>query len=760
MTQATHPRGMTRRAFLQAGGCLVVSFAIPLGLAKAAGPGGSGGKYDGVNLVPTDKVDSFIAITSDGSVIARNGKVDLGTGIRTAFSQIVAEELDVPLTSVSMVLGDPDRTPNQGRTIASASIQVSAIPMRKAAAQARQFLLQLASKQMNVPIKQLSVSDGVITAGKGKQRLNYGELVQGQSFDLEIAEDAPLKDPEKYKFVGKPVPRVDIPTKVTGGLIYVHDMRLPNMLHARVVRPPYGGRDSGDMIGSSLESVDKDSVAHIHSLVDVVTIKDFVAVLAEREEDAIDASRQLKVSWKTPPALQDLSDLKQALTDHPADKRPLKQQGDIEKALKGNDTALRATYVWSYQMHASIGPSCGLAEWKDDQLTVWTGSQNPHVLHADIAELLDLPTDKLRVVRMEAAGCYGRNCADDASAEAALLAHRLKRAVRVQLMREEEHVWEPKGTAQLMQVQGAVTGKNTLAYDFTTAYPSNGAPLLAALFTGRTSSKPETWTMADRTSVPQYRCSDLNVVARDMAPIVRASWLRGVSALPNVFAHESFMDELASAEKADPVEFRLRFMENPRAIALTKAVADRANWSSRSAPNLSDKSNDGLLRGRGFSQHQYVHGAFPGVGAAWGAWAIEIDVDPATGYIRVNRVVVGQDAGLMINPAGIRHQIHGNVVQSVSRLLHESVHFDDQGVTDREWGAYPILKFSEVPKIEVVLMPDNGNPPLGSGEAASVPSGAAMANAIFDATGVRMREAPFTPERVKAALASRKESEA
>lgn len=754
MADGNQRHGWTRRGFLQAGGCLVVSFALPSGLVKAAGPGGSGGKYDGVQLVPTDQVDSFIAITSDGGVIGRSGKVDLGTGIRTAFSQIVAEELDVPLSSVSMVLGNTDETPNQGRTIASASIQVSAVPMRRAAAQARQFLLRHAAQRLGVPVKQLSVRDGVISAGG--QRVSYAELVEGEAFDLDVSEDAPLKDPSDYRLVGKPVARVDIPAKVTGGLIYVHDMRLPGMLHARMVRPPYGGRDAGDMIGHSLESVDKSSVAHIPTLVEVVAIKDFVAVVAEREEDAIDAARHLKVSWKTPPALQDLSDLEQALLDHPADNRELKKEGDSAKALDNNDGTVRANYVWPYQMHASIGPSCGLAQWQDDQLHVWTGSQNPHVVHEDIAELLDLPVEKIKLIRMEAAGCYGRNCADDAAAEAALLANRLKRPIRVQLMREEEHVWEPKGTAQLMQVQGAVTGEHTLAYDFKTAYPSNGAPLLAALYTGRKSSKPESWTMADRTSVPQYRCPDLHVVARDMAPIVRASWLRGVSALPNVFAHESFIDELAAAEKADPVAFRLRFMEEPRAIALVKAVAKRAGWSSRPAAELVEKGSDGILRGRGFSQHQYVHGAFPGVGAAWDAWAIDIEVDAETGHIRVRRVVVGQDAGLVVNPAGVTHQMHGNVVQSISRLLHEKVSFDANGVTDREWGAYPILKFAEVPQIDVILMPANGNPPLGSGEAASVPSAAAMANAIFDATGVRMREAPFTPERVEAALNQRK----
>lgn len=654
-----------------------------------------------------------------------------------------------------MVLGDTDRTPNQGPTIASASVQVSAVPMRRAAAQAREFLLQEASRRLGVPVDQLSLKDGVIVAGAGQPGISYGELVRDKTFSMEVSDTVPLKDPKDYTFVGKPVPRVDIPAKLTGGLIYVHDMRLPGMLHARVVRPPYRGRDGGDMVGTSLESVDRDSVAHIPGLVDVVVIKDFVAVVTEREEDAIDAARALKVTWKAPPPLPDLSDLAQALRANPDKVRSLDKTGDIDAALKDNAKTLRATYVWPYQMHGSIGPSCGLAHWKDGLMTVWSGSQNPHNLHSDIAELLELPEEKIRVVRMEASGCYGRNCADDAAAEAALLAHHLGRPVRVQLMREEEHGWEPKGTAQLMEVAGRVTGQNTLAYQFTTRYPSNGSPVLPLLMLGRESSVPIVFEMGDRTAIPQYRYSDSDIVALDMPPIVRSSWIRGVAALPNVFAHESFVDELAAAEKADPVEFRLRFMEDPRPIALVKAVAERAQWTPRPAPHGKDRTEDGWLRGRGFSQHRYVHGAFPGVGASWCCWAIDVEVHPDTGYVRVRKVVAGQDCGMIVNPAGVRHQMHGNVIQSISRSLKEEVTFDERGVTNLEWGTYPILTFQEIPDIDLILMPGNGNPPLGAGESASVPSAAAIANAIFDATGVRLREAPFTPERVKAALTAR-----
>ena len=752
------PDRPARRAFLQAGGVLLVSFALsPVG-GKSQGGASSGALMrSGSELVPKNSVDSFIAVTADGRIIACNGHVDLGTGLKTAFAQIVAEEMDVAFERVTMILGDTDRTPNQGPTIASASIQVSAVPMRRAAAQARQFLVGEAARRLQLPVLQLRVQDGVVL-GPGVS-LPYGALVEGRRFALEVSEDAVLKDPSTYTIVGQAVARVDIPAKVTGGLVYVHDMRVPGMLHARMVRPNHPGRDVGSLVGASLEAVDAASIAHIAGIVKVVVIKDFVGVVAEREENAIKAARALRVTWKGWDALPDMTDLASVLRAIPDKVRVLKESGDVTRAMQGQRNTLKATYIWPYQMHGSIGPSCGLADFKDGFLTVWTGSQNPHALHSDLAVLLELPEDRIRVVRMEAAGCYGRNCADDATAEAALLSRAVGRPVRLQLMREEEHAWEPKGTAQLMEVAGALTDANALVYDFDTRYPSNGSPLLALLHTGRQPGEPNVFEMGDRTAIPQYRCDNLRVVARDMPPIVRSSWIRGVAALPNVFAHESFIDELAYRDGADPVAFRLRFMDEPRAIELVKAVAQRANWRARTDPERGNGGPGkvaGTLRGRGFSQHRYVHGKFPGVGAAWSAWAVELDVDPATGGVSVQRVVVGQDCGLIVNPAGVVHQIHGNVLQTISRTLKEYVRFDSRGVTSLEWGAYPILTFPEVPEIEVLMMPALGNPPLGVGESTSVPGPAAIANAIFDATGVRLREAPFLPERLKAAIAARK----
>lgn len=712
-----------------------------------------------VNLVSRGRVDTYIAITADGDVIASNGHVDLGTGIQTAFAQIVAEELDVNLERVKMVLGDTDRTPDQGPTTASASIQSAAVPMRRAAAQARQFLLRKAAEFLSADLRDLNVVNGRITSSRTDGSVTYAELLRGQSFDLDIDASAPVKDPRDYRIVGKPVPRVDIPKKVTGQLTYVHDMRLPGMLHGRIVRPPYRGRDSGSMLGTSLLSVDKSSIAKIPGVVAVVVRGDFVAVVTKREEHAIRAARELKVQWRQPPDLPDLRNPEAAVRANPSRPRVLKELGETGAALRARSQVHAATYVWPYQMHGSIGPSCAVASYDAGKITVWSGSQNPHFLHADIMALLDMPAESVRIVRMEASGCYGRNCADDAAAEAALLSFEVGAPVRVQLMRHEEHAWEPKGTTQVMDVRGGVTSygeRAALAYEFTNRYPSNNAPVLALMQTGKVPPDPIVEHKGDRTAVPQYRCSDARIVVEDMAPIVRAAWMRGVSALPNVFSHESFIDELAFKHRQDPVAFRLRFMEDDRARALTQTLAREAGWetSIQRTFERDGPARPHILKGRGFAQHQYVHGTFPGVGSAYCAWVCDVEVDTRNGIVRIAKVWVGYDCGLVVNPAGVRHQIHGNVIQSVSRCLYEQVRFNSKGVVSREWGSYPIIKFCELPEIEILVMPST-NPPLGAGESASVPSAAAIANAIFDATGCRMRSVPFDAPRMRAALNAR-----
>ena len=693
------------------------------------------------------KDETFIRITASGEVNAYNGHVDLGTGIRTALGQIVAEELDVSFARVVVVLGDTEVVPNQGATIASETIQITAVPLRKAAAQARRFLLARAAERLESPADDLSIADGLIR-GKDNRSVSYGELIGGETIRIELADDVATKPVGNYSIVGQSLPRVDLPAKAAGELTYVHDVRVPGMLHGRVVRPPYAGLDVGPFVGTSLIAVDRSSVSDIPGLIDVVQIGDFVGVVADREENAIKAANQLKVSWKPTPTLPDLGDLDTALRANPSTPRVLKDTGDVDKAIAASAKPMQRTYVWPYQMHASIGPSCAVADYSDGQIRVWSGTQNPHILRADLALLMQRPEPEIEVIRLEAAGCYGRNCADDVTADALLLSRAVGRPVRVQLTREQEHLWEPKGTAQLIDVNGGLNADGSVAaYDFATRYPSNGAPTLALLLTGRIAPTPIVSEMGDRTAIPPYDYDHMRVVAHDMPPIVRASWFRGVSALPNSFAHESFIDECADEAGVDPIDYRLRYLKDQRAIDLVHAVAERAGWQKR--PVREEKIPEGdVVHGRGFAYALYVHSKFPGYGAGWSAWIADVAVNKATGDVSVTRVVAGQDAGLMINPDGVRHQIHGNVVQSTSRALMEEVAFDRTSVATREWGGYPIIKFPDIPKIDVLMVPRPDQPPLGVGESASVPSAAAIANAIFDATGVRFREPPFTPERI------------
>ncbi|MEB5963774.1 xanthine dehydrogenase family protein molybdopterin-binding subunit [Comamonas testosteroni] len=723
-------------------------------------PGQPGTATDYVQSTP----EIFVAVLADEDAplgwraLAFNGHVDLGTGIRTALAQIVAEELEVPLEHLDMVLGHTAAAPNQGPTIASASIQISAIPLRRAAAQAREQLLALAAQRWNARADQLRASDGIVRFADGSdaRQIGYGELLRGKQLQLQLAppeQEVKLKPASDYRLVGQGAARMDIPAKATGELSFVHDVRVPGMRHGRVIRPPHPGRDSGDFIGRCLVSVDRDSVAHLPGKVQVVIEGDFVGVVADREEQAIAAMRALRVHWRAVPAAPDLSDLTAAIRTHPARHRALVDQGPVDDAFAGAATRLHRSYVWPYQMHASIGPSCAVADFSEDRLKLWAGTQNPHMLRTDLDRLLQLGEERIEIVRLEAAGCYGRNCADDVCADAALLSMAVGAPVRVQLTREQEHQWEPKGTAQLMDVSAAIDARGALlAYDFDVRYPSNDAPLLALLLTGRLPGQPRTLEMGDRTAVPPYRYAHQRIACHDMAPIVRASWLRGVSALPNSFAHDCMIDELAHAAEADPVDYRVRHLDDPRAVELIHATARHAHWQPGHCGSRGQPDADGLLHGRGVAYARYIHSRFPGFGAAWAAWVIDITVDPASGRIAVQQVVVGQDTGMMVNPDGVRHQIHGNVIQTLSRSLMEKVAFSDHGVASREWGGYPIIGFRDLPVIEVVLMPRQEEPPLGAGESASVPGPAALANALFDATGRRFYAAPFTPDAVRAVL--------
>ena len=533
-----------------------------------------------------DALDIYICLTAESRVVAFCGHVDLGTGIRTALAQIIAEELDFPFTAIELILGDTSETPNQGPTIASETIQVTAQPLRMAAAQARQHLVALAAEALRCSAAELTIADGnVCRRGNDAPAITLETLLGNRRILLPFATDTALKPVDQYRIVGQPIGRVDIPAKVSGQFVYVHDIRVPGMLHGRVVRPPYAGIDSGEFIGRSLEAVDRTSLDGIPGIRAVVVEGDFVGVVAEREEYAVEAALKLNVRWKNWQTSSGLGDINAALRANPATVRRLVDQGDVDAALKSAANRLDCSYVWPYQMHGSIGPSCAVADARDDGVTVWSGTQNPHALRADIALLAGLPQQRVDIIRLEAAGCYGRNCADDVSADAVLLSRAVGAPVRVQLSREQEHLWEPKGAAQVMDVSGALGSEGALAaYDFQTRYPSNAAPTLALLLTGKVAPQPATQQMGDRTAVPSYNYENMRITAYDMPPIVRAAWLRGVSALPNVFAHESFIDELAHEAKEDPVAFRLRHLNDARAAELVRATAARAGWQPHVGP--------------------------------------------------------------------------------------------------------------------------------------------------------------------------------
>jgi len=740
----------TRRDFRAANGVLLVLRTVGPPIAPPPG------QPTTVVADPDEGDEILLSVWDDGTIVALHGHVDLGTGIRTALAQIVAEELDVALGRVTMVLGDTATAPNQGATIASASIQIHAAPLRIAAAQARAWLVARAAEVLGVGRDALIVDDGIVAPRDGScPGVDYATLVRGAHVELMLDVATPLKRVEAHRVVGRSLPRVDIPAKATGELVFVHDLRVPGMLHGRVVRPPYHGADHGDFIGNTLDAVDEASIADVPGVRAVVVIRDFVGVVCEREEHAELAAARLVVRWKPWPGLPATDDIGAALSANPSTPRQLVDEGDVDAAIASATTPLASTYLWPYQMHASIGPSCAVAAWRDDaSLTVWAGTQNPHVLRADLATLMHVAATSVEIVRMEAAGCYGRNGADDVAADAALLSRAVGAPVRVQLTREQEHLWEPKGAAQWMTVRGGLDADGRAsAYDFATSYPSNGATTLALLLTRTVEPLARAYEMGDRTARPPYDFGHLRVTVNDMAPILRASWLRGVSALPNSFAHESFIDECATAAHADPVAYRLEHLSDPRAKALLEATAKKAGWIVHTEPRGQGATGD-VLHGQGVAYARYMHSAWPGFGAAWSAWVADVDVHRVTGEVHVKRVVVGHDAGLLINPAGVEHQIHGNVIQTTSRALKERVRTDvaTHAVASREWGSYPILSFRDVPVIEVVSMPRPGDPPLGAGESSSVPGTAAIANAIFDATGVRFRAPPFTPEVVRVAL--------
>lgn len=727
-----------RREFLEATGVLVVSFSLRGVLTASDAQSSTSPK-----TVALDEVDAYLAIDKTGRVTLYSGKVELGTGVSIALLQIVAEELDVPLKSVALVEGDTSLTPAQGKTWGSLTIQVGGMQIRQAAATARQALLQEAAKQLGVAARGLTVEQGTVRAGSGKQ-VTYGELIGGKNFSLKVDKQAPLKDPAKYKVVGQSIPRDDIPPKVTGQFVYIQDFKVSGMLHGRVVRPP--------AMGASLQNVDENSVKDIPGLVKVVREGNFLGVVAESEWGAIQASRKLKASWSAWDGLPEQDKLWEYVRATKVNKDDVTSNvGNAEQALAQAAKRISATYNFAINSHASMGPSAAVAELKDGKLTCWSATQAPHDLRLQLAAMLSMKDADVHVVYVEGSGCYGRNGHEDAAADAALLARAVGQPVRVQWMRDDENGWDPKGPPTLMDLQAGLDGSGQVVAWYSQLYVPEGGggnvKLLAADLAGLPCEKGMfPGNIINNSAIP-YVFPNVKTVAHRLAETpFRPSWIRAPGRMQNTFCNEAFVDELAVAAGADPFEFRLRYLNNdPRGTELLKRLVSLAQWKGRS----SGKSSGGdVATGRGVTYVKYeLTRTYVGAVA-------DVEVNRKSGEVRVKRFAVVQDCGQIINPDGVKNQIEGNVVQTVSRTLKEEVTFDRSHVTSLDWNSYPILKFPEVPDVDIDLIDRPTEKPWGVGEPAAAVVPSAIANAVFDAVGVRTRSVPFTAAKVLAALQS------
>ena len=735
---------VARRQFLHAGGALIVGFVMAPTLSALAQPAPAG------KSIAADSVDSFLVIERDGQVTLYSGKVDLGTGARVAYRQIVAEELDVPFARVAMIEGDTALTPDQGTTGGSTGIVGGGIQIRQAAATARQGLLAMAAKTLNVAAADVTVSDGVVRAPDGRS-VSYGDLIAGGHFDLKIDKTAPLKDPGRYRVVNQPLQRPDLPAKMTGRHTYVQDFRMPGMVHARVIRPR--------AIGATLAEVDETSIANIPGA-RVVRIKDFLAVVAMREWNAVRAARQLRVRWTGGGGLPGSDRVHAALRTDAADHdQQLVHQGDSRAALEAASARrFAASYEWPAQSHASMGPSCAVADVKDGAVTVWSASQGTHKLRQVLARGLNVPEDKVRVVYLDGAGCYGMNGHDDAAVDAALVSRALGTPVRLQWMREDEHGWDPKGPPQLLDLKAALDSSGTIVTWESEAWLPVNTPklfnraMLGFEAAGIAQQQGQAVAQVQGNVYPPYAIPNLTGTVHWLKSTpLRASNLRAPGKLGNCYAVECFMDELAAAAKRDPLEFRLAHLKDDVAISILKRVAERMDWKARPSPNPAS-GNGRVAMGRGLAYVHYKH-----VDNRIGL-GIEVAVDRSSGKVRVTRAVCVYEAGLMINPDAVRAQVEGNILQAVSRTLNEEVIFDSSGVTSTDWVSYPILTFPDVPALEVELIGTVADKPLGAGEAASAPVPAAIGNAVFDAIGARMRKVPLTEARIRAALQGQRQT--
>ena len=764
----------TRRDFIKTSGYLVVGVTamanadpfVSLVEGQGAGP----------YLDPDFRqLDSWIVIREDNTATFFVGKTDLGQGTGTAFRQIMADELDMPYARTACVMGSTDVTVDQGGSGGSDALQTDGWPMRRVAAEARRVLLDLAAVRLGVPVAQLAVADGVVTvSGEPSRRVTYGELIGGRRFNVTLKGNntdqttgaAPLKTVQQLKIVGQSPQRYDIPPKVDGSLKWAVDAKVPGMLHARNVRPP--------VAGATLVGIDEASVKGVPGFVKVVSKGNYVAVVCEREEQAIQAARQLKVNWRNPatapfPSSEDLFRYMRQATPTAAGNPTV--VGNPDAAFGTAARVVEADYEVPFQGHVSIGPAHAMADPSNAQLTIYSNDMKSYGLRNGVAQFLQMPREKVRVVWMEGPQAYGRTAADDAGFEAAFLARELGRPVRVQWTRQEETAWDTKGPAFTVKMRGGLDAQgNLVALDFEAraadhnhlGYNEVDTVLIAQLMGTRraTPARGGAATPSEMYAIPNRRTA-AHVVGLPLVweTPLRTGNLRDPNGPQVTYASESFIDELAAAAKVDPVDFRLKLLtasttddsgfKRVRSIACIKAAAEKYGWTPRPSPQA--RGTGDVLTGRGIA---YTFRSQTIV-----ATIAEVEVNRRTGRVWVKRLVGAHDCGLVINPEGLKRTVEGGMMYALSRALHEEVTFDTEKVTSVDWASYPTLTHADTPEsIDVVIVngdPNQNRPDLphyGAGEAVCKPLLAAVANAIYDATGVRLRRLPFRNARVLAAL--------
>ena len=769
--------GFSRRTFIKGTGALIVTFSMGGALRTIEAQqtrAGAFGENPAADSPPASEVDSWIAIGSDGSVTAYTGKEELGQGMSTAQTQLVAEELCVPFQRVNLIVADTSLTPDQGVTSGSQShpANFNHTNLAGACATAREALMQLGSKKLNIPVDELTAVDGTIRSKSDpSKKVAYAELVAGKKFDLKVDPTAKRKPASEWTVLGKPIGRPDMAQMATGTFEYAHNVRVPGMLHGMVVRP--------SAVGANLMNVDESSVAKMPGFVKVVVKKNFVGIVAEKPWQAVQIAKALNVTWSLAPDLPK----QETFYDHLRNQKPtrdtlLVNSKDVDQRLAEAATVVKATYNHPYQMHGSVGSSCAVADVQGDKATVWSPTQGVWHQRATLAMLLGLKPENVRVIFRRGSGCYGINGADTVTYDAALLSQAVGKPVRIQLTRRDEMAWENYGFAFTIDERAGLDSQgNIIAWDHEAwspvlgnrpvyTYPGNVITGFLAGFQPEEfrprSPAPEPTSFSNNSNaIPSYVVGHVGGADHGAGTIkserallhnvVSPFWtgpLRSPQRLQNTFAHESFMDELAARAKADPVEFRLRHLSEQRMVDVVKAAAKAANWDARPSPKLRAASAAGVASGRGISCVAYEGDN------GFSAMVAEVEVELATGKLNVKRIFVSVDAGPISNPDGLRNQCEGGTLQGMSRALGEEVTWDDHNVTSIDWRTYHSLPLGfAVPKVEVVLLNRPDMSATGAGETAITVVAGAIGNAIFDATGARIRQVPFTPERIKAALA-------